>query len=183
MVVQQLRHPLAPLRLQRFQADGVGHIEGPAKGAVQPLNPGAAIQSLAHIFREGTNISALGAEDFDVNLRLGARPKVQQVDPVNGHRPGLALDLFTFPGQFVQRLAVEFERREHGRNLLNIPHKLLQRPLYLFAGHARGVGLVQHLTLGITGAGDHAQAKRALVTLLRIQQKLGKFGGLTKAQR
>ena len=43
------------------------------------------------------------------------------VEAVDGHRPGLALHLDALPGQGVEAAAAHLHRRDHGRDLLDVP--------------------------------------------------------------
>ena len=95
---------------------------------------------------------------------------------MDGDAAGLPLDLFSLAGQLVQLLAVDFHRRIHGRNLVDLPGELGQYRFHI--GPAYGDGMfLQRLAGGVLGVGDTAQTQARFIALFRRFKKLHGPGG------
>ncbi|MCY1377676.1 hypothetical protein D9M69_652600 [compost metagenome] len=93
-----------------------------------------------------------------------------------------ALDRLAIAGVFVERLAVLLQGAVHGRHLLNRAGETVQHLDHLTHAAGHGPGL-DHLALGVAGAGLHAQPHGGLVGLVGIQVELAELGGGTETQR
>src|SRR5690606_17672821 len=165
--------------LKLFEGHRLTQIKGAGLTAAQGGNVSATTQCRTYILYQSTDIGTLAALHFQTQA-IPFQP--QHGQSAYGNRSRLALHCFPCPGQLVQRLAVMLERRVHRRHLLDITGKARQYRLDLSQGDLAGTHL-QHLALGVTGSGGHAQTRLGNIGLVRIQQILGELGGLPKTQR
>ena len=133
---------------------------------------------LAHGFgdllQQHPDIGALGAlygQGILVFRRAALVPDVQNLD-----RPGLALHSFALPGQLIERLTVDLDRRVHGRGLHPGAEELRQNgQQLLFPCRYRG-GL-QHSAGHIPGIGALAQPEDSAVGLGVVELQINCLAG------
>ena len=116
---------------------------------------------------------------FQLHFVIVEANKKQLID-VDG--PGFPRYFDAFTGILIQGFALILERRVHGRNLLALATKAIQRLDQITHGHIDRTGF-DHFTVCIAGVGALAQLGDHPVALVGLQQKLGKLGGFAQANR
>ena len=99
------------------------------------------------------------------------------------HAPRRPLDLLSFPGQLVERLALVLEGGIHRGDLLDGAAKGVHGGLDGAGIECRDVALAGHSALDVTGFGGDAQARAGLVGFARVQHERRRLAGLAKADR
>ena len=93
------------------------------------------------------------------------------------------LDLDALACVLIQRLAVFFERRVHGRNLRLRAGKALRHGLQQFGRDVRHGPGFNHFAFRIGSGGFLAQQQHGFIGLVSIELQLAELGGRSKAQR
>ena len=152
--------------LDLFQAVGVGLGVDPGRNAAQGAHGAFLAHGLRDLLQQHPDIGALGTFDRQGVLILRRAALVLDGQDLNG--AGFPLHLHALPRQFVERLAVDLDRRVHGRRLHPGPHKAGQHLQQLFfPGSHRGC--FQHGTGHIAGIGARTQFEGGAVGLGVVQ--------------
>ena len=154
-------------RLGKLKVSGAGADEG------RHVSPTA--EPLAEVVAVGPHIEPLGAVDAKAD---DGGSDFQELIFVDADLAGGAVDRFAFPGQFIEGNAVFFDRRDHGRNLVEFPGELGKGR---FDGGAiqrrNGFGL-EDLAGGVLSVGGFTQLQGALVLLVLGHEEVLDAGGL-----
>src|SRR5579859_4912961 len=173
------RQDLEPLG-QLVQGLGLVQAVPADPGAAQGGQVPAGAQRGAEVAGQGPDVRATGAahggvEVFEV-VTDGA--DVGDAELVDGHRAGLELGRGPGPGQLVGALAVDLDRADRGRDLLDLAGQVcagLADRFWCEAGGRRDCG---ELAFGVVGIARLAEPDRGVVLLLGQGQVAEQAGGL-----
>ena len=154
-------------RLGKLKVTGTSPDEG------RHVSPTA--EPLAEVVAVGPHIEPLGAVDAKAD---DGGSDFQELIFVDADLAGGAVDRFAFPGQFIEGNAVFFDRRDHGRNLVEFPGELGKGRFD--GGAVQGGNRLgfQDFAGGVLGVSGFAELQGALVLLVLGHEEVLDAGGL-----
>ena len=151
---------------QAVQSGHHAQVERADPGAPQRTQMPADAEVRAEVAGERAHVGARGALDHHVQLDdLALAPGGQQVEPGHLDRAGGELDLLPGADPGVGALAVDLDRADGARHLLDVPGQLRDAGRDRLVGHPGGVRCGQHVALGVVGRGGGAEADGGQVGL------------------
>src|SRR4051812_30599861 len=137
---------------------------------------GTRAERATDVLCERADVGALAAPDANLQQR---RLEFAQLQLLDMHAARRTVHGLAAARELVERNAVALERRIHGRHLLDVASKSLQRRSYLARGYRKRASL-HDLTFGVAGARGFAKLHRRDVLLVCIEQDGRKLGRLAK---
>src|SRR5579859_4475011 len=153
-------------------------------GAAQSGQVPAGAQAVPQITGQGPDVGAAGAAHGGVDIgeagevAVAGRADGGDGELVDGDRAGLELGRGPGPGQLVGALAVDLDRADRGRDLLDLAGQVcdgLADRFWCEAGGRRDCG---ELAFGVVGIARLAEPDRGVVLLLGQGQVAEQAGGL-----
>ena len=176
----QRQHLEAPGQL--LQGAGIFGAIAADPGAAQPDQVAAGAQGRAEVAGQGPDVGAARAAHGGVEVeQVPVAADIRDRELVDRHRPGRQLGRGARPGQPVGALAVDLDRADRGRHLLDLAGEPGHRRHERFRGNVRRGGGAGDLALGVVRAGRLAEPDRGVVFLLGQRQVAEQPGGLLHA--
>jgi len=153
---------------------GIGFGIHPGGHAAQGAHGALLAHGFGDFLQQHPDIGALGAlygQGILIFRRAALVPDVQNLD-----RPGLALHSLALTGQLIERLAVDLDRRVHGRGLHPGAEELRQNGQQLLLP-CRYRGGLQHSAGHIPGIGALAQPEDSAVGLGVVELQINCLAG------
>src|SRR5262245_26403069 len=129
----------------------------------------SASELFADLFRDRTDIGALTAVDLELQSVAFERGEFVAID---GHNTRPTLHFDAASGQFVQRLSLVLDRREHRRYLLELAAKSLEHGFHRCGIDAYHRPRLDHCSVRVAAVGANAQPDSNPVFLVRVEQEL-----------
>src|ERR1700733_4201460 len=153
----------------------------PDPGAAQRGQVPAGAELVTEVTGQGPDVRAAGAAHGGVHVgevTAGYRADTGDGELVDGDRAGFELGRGPGAGQLVGALAVDLDRADRGRDLLDLAGQRLDGLVDRLLGDGFGRRGGGELAFGIVGAGGLAEPDRGVVLLLRQGQVAEHAGGL-----
>ena len=158
----------------------LGQTEHTGLRAAQGGQRGGHAEGVADLLGQHTDVGALGAGDAD-GVFVG-RGAAEVFDVIDRDGAGRALNGLALAGSFIQRLAVDFHRAVHRRQLHAVPAELRQYGAQLGLPHRDG-GSFQRRAGHVAGVGAQAQTQRSFVGFIVVKLAVSGGGRLADKHR
>ncbi len=123
MSVKHFRLPLGALIQELLQGDCVGLGESASLGAMQCRNVTADPELFAKIAGDTPDIGPFAAVNIHIDFHNVTQAHSEQVKTMNRHRTTCPLHHLAAAGEFIKRLPIDLQRRNHGRHLVDCAAK------------------------------------------------------------